>query len=265
MGYIYKITNLINQKCYIGETIQNDINKRWNKHISTIKLKEGCPVLKKAMIKHGIDNFKFQILIICFDDCVLKQEENYIKKYNSLIPNGYNVLKSGEKGMTGYKHTPETKEKMRQKTIEFMKNNPDHYETYREKHKESLNKLDLSSLTKNSEKFKKALEEGRVGGCKEETKNKISESVKNYYNKIDINTKKNNLEKLKEVIEKKLGKPIAQYDLDGNLIKEYPSISDAGIKSTVKKANILHVLTGKNNTAGGYIWKYVDKEEFYKK
>jgi predicted GIY-YIG superfamily endonuclease len=32
MGYIYLIENLINGKKYIGQTIQNDINKRWNKH-----------------------------------------------------------------------------------------------------------------------------------------------------------------------------------------------------------------------------------------
>jgi hypothetical protein len=37
MGYIYKITNTVTKKCYIGETTENDPQKRWNAHIHTMK------------------------------------------------------------------------------------------------------------------------------------------------------------------------------------------------------------------------------------
>ena len=67
MGYIYKITNKINGKCYIGETTKDDPNKRWKQHKNTIKKGMGCPALGLAVKKYGIENFEFCILIICFD------------------------------------------------------------------------------------------------------------------------------------------------------------------------------------------------------
>ena len=87
MGYIYKITNTITCKCYIGETIQHDYKKRWKKHLNSLKYKEGCPLLKSSMKKHGVENFKFEILIICFDQDLVRYEKEYIKKYNSQVPN----------------------------------------------------------------------------------------------------------------------------------------------------------------------------------
>ena len=58
MGYIYKITNIVTNKCYIGQTI-NDPEKRWIDHKKTINTKYGCPALKASMKKHGIEHFKF--------------------------------------------------------------------------------------------------------------------------------------------------------------------------------------------------------------
>jgi len=74
MGFIYKITNLITNKCYIGETTKADPEKRWMQHKNTIKRGIGCPALQSAVIKHGIDNFKFEILLICFDEDRYKYE-----------------------------------------------------------------------------------------------------------------------------------------------------------------------------------------------
>ena len=48
-------------------------------------------------------------------------------------------------------------------------------------------------------------------------------------------------------------KPILQYDLDGNFIREWPSATDVGKEVRV---NIVHCLSGKQKTAYGYIWKY---------
>ena len=63
MGYIYKITNKITNKCYIGETKQSNPESRWKEHKNTIKNGVGCPALQDAVKKYGIDNFKFEILI----------------------------------------------------------------------------------------------------------------------------------------------------------------------------------------------------------
>lgn len=50
---IYKITNTLNQKCYIGFTRQN-VTSRWNKHKrSAFKPKLECPKLYRAFLKYG--------------------------------------------------------------------------------------------------------------------------------------------------------------------------------------------------------------------
>jgi group I intron endonuclease len=60
MGYIYKITNKINNKCYIGQTILN-LFVRWKQHK---RISSNCLYLKRAFDKHGIDNFKFELIMI---------------------------------------------------------------------------------------------------------------------------------------------------------------------------------------------------------
>ena len=251
MGYIYKITNTVTGKCYIGETIQ-DYNRRWGKHINSLKYKEGCPLLKASMKKHGIEKFKFEILIICFDKDVVKYEKEYIKKYNSQTPNGYNVLSGGQigQGMVGYKHTEATIEKIKEKGRIFRQNNPDHFETYRDKHKESMAKVDISSCLKNSEKFQKYIEKKR-GHLSEESKIKISESLKKYYqNTATKNRKKPIVNTLSN------NKAVLQYTKDETFVNEYISISEAGRQTGVNKSNIDQVLAGRNKTAGGFVWKY---------
>lgn len=58
-------------------------------------------------------------------------------------------------------------------------------------------------------------------------------------------------------------KPILQYDLEGNFIKRYKSISQASRETTIERGNITAVAMSRKNkkgytykTAGGYIWKY---------
>lgn len=250
MGYIYKITNIETGKCYIGETVQ-DYNRRWNKHINSLNYREGCPLLKTAMKKHGIEKFKFEILIVCFDEDLVKYEKEYIKRYNSIAPNGYNILTGGQigDGKVGYKHTEETIQKIKEKGRIFRESHPDHFETYREKHKESMAKIDLSSRIKNSEKYQQAIREKRVGGHNtEDSKKKISESLKKYYQNMDTSKPKVNT--------LSTNKAVFQYDKDGNFLNEYISVSEAGRVTGVKKSNIFQVVAGRNKTAGGFIWKY---------
>ena len=55
-GIIYKATNITNNKCYIGQTT-GDLNRRWKAHQ---KINSNCLYLKRAFIKHGVDNFNFE-------------------------------------------------------------------------------------------------------------------------------------------------------------------------------------------------------------
>lgn len=240
MGYLYKITNKVNNKAYIGVTIQHNYEARWRKHINSLNYKEGCPLLKKAMKKHGVDQFEFKILLICFDEDLVAYEKQYIEKYNTRVPNGYNILLGGQlgDGNVGFKHSPETIEKIKEKGREFREKNPNHFETYREKLKKSMEKVDLSSAIKNSIKFQKAMEErrkkcaelGKGNVLSEDTKKKLSESLKTYYKNNTNNIKI----RQKDAVRKALSKPIAQYTTENILVKEYSSIAEADSTSGVK-------------------------------
>lgn len=87
MGTIYKITNLINGKCYIGQTIQK-VNRRWKDHKSS---KNGM-IINKAIRKYGKENFSFEVL----EDNILQEnlssrELHYITLYKSFNRKyGYN-------------------------------------------------------------------------------------------------------------------------------------------------------------------------------
>ena len=73
----------------------------------------------------------------------------------------------------------------------------------------------------------------------------------NYLNNLQWITKKDNVRKGRN-------KPILQYDLDGNFIREWECTADVGKKAG---KNILHCLKGRNKTAYGYIWKYKNEED----
>jgi len=88
MGFIYKITNTITKKCYIGETTKENPEVRWKQHQYNVSKGIGCPALRNAVIKYGLDKFKFEVLIVCFDEDRYIYEKEYIKKYNSVVPNG---------------------------------------------------------------------------------------------------------------------------------------------------------------------------------
>lgn len=88
--YVYKITNLINNKKYIG--ITNNIEKRWGNEKSYPSNPLKRQVIQEAIHKYGKENFSFEILHRNLSvEQAIKLEEQYIKDFNSLVPNGYNV------------------------------------------------------------------------------------------------------------------------------------------------------------------------------
>lgn len=105
---IYKITNNINGKVYIGQTIQC-LKKRWNSHKYNFKTKQDI-YLYKAMKKYGIENFTIEEIGGANNITELNyQEWLLIYKYNSLAPNGYNLR---EGGRINWSYTNETLNKM---------------------------------------------------------------------------------------------------------------------------------------------------------
>lgn len=95
---IYLITNKINNKQYIGQSI--NIEKRVKEHFWKSTYQPDISynsILHKAIRKYGKENFDWVILEECGVDCIDDKERYYIKKYNTLYPNGYNILEGGQK------------------------------------------------------------------------------------------------------------------------------------------------------------------------
>jgi len=154
-GYIYRISNSINNKEYYGQTIQDPPKNRWKNHKKDARTSSirGCVVLDNAMRLHGIENFKFEVILTCDNQEELnKKEEEMIATHNSVSPNGYN-LKEGGGG--GGKHSEETKLKMKVSHTGKI---------FTEEHK-----LKLSEASKN---------------MSDETRNKISEAMKGNSNML---------------------------------------------------------------------------------
>lgn len=100
-GNIYKVTNLINGKIYIGQTIHS-IEERWNAHCFRSHLDSHYSLFHNAIKKYGKENFKLELVDTADSFEELNEKEIfYIKKYNSLTPNGYNMAEGGQgtKGM----------------------------------------------------------------------------------------------------------------------------------------------------------------------
>lgn len=98
---IYKITNQINEKCYIGQSV--NIEKRWIAHKSNaansdFKYKTA---LYPAIKKYGLSNFTFEIIEECLPDQLDEKEKYYIQYFNSISPNGYNLSEGGQ-GSKGF-------------------------------------------------------------------------------------------------------------------------------------------------------------------
>lgn len=267
MGYIYRITNTVNGKVYIGETKQQDPEKRWSLHKQSIKWKRGgCPLLRAAMLKYGIDKFRFEVIIICFDDDLHMMEKKYIKRYNSITPNGYNILPGGQcgGGFKGKTHTAETIDKIKTNLKGLYASNPELRKVQSEKAILSNAAHDIGLLVKQSEKYKKALSEGRVGSAgwtssilpekKEAIYKKVSLSLKDYFQKNGSNPQ--NIEKHRTAMATAVGASVSSYK-GGTLIKTYCSIAEASRDMSVRTYAIQRALKKPDTyTCRGLSWMY---------
>lgn len=95
MPYIYKITNIVNNKSYIGKT-QKTITQRWKEHCQECyRLQENHRPLYAAMNKHGIENFSIETLEECPLE-ILNEREKYWIEYFGSFKYGYNATIGGD-------------------------------------------------------------------------------------------------------------------------------------------------------------------------
>lgn len=107
---VYKITNKINNKVYIGQT-KRSLRVRITAHVYSANVKKSQLRLHKAIRKYGIDNFTWDTIKVCdsleeLNKCEIEQ----INRHNSFA-RGYNMTKGGLSPL-GYKHSRKVKNKM---------------------------------------------------------------------------------------------------------------------------------------------------------
>ena len=101
-GFIYKITNTINGKSYIGQTIQN-VKERFYQHCATKCSKAVSNMaIHIAIKKYGKSNFIVEV-IEEIDSANLNDRERYWIKYYNSYNNGYNSTKGGQDGCKSFK------------------------------------------------------------------------------------------------------------------------------------------------------------------
>jgi len=254
MGYIYRITNNLNGKQYVGQTLHSDIHTRWNQHKRKCKTMLGrC--LFNAYVKHGIENFKFEIVCICFDEDCNKLEEFYIKKFDTLSPNGYN-LKAGGKNS---RQNEETK-----RLISETKKGVPSTIVYTDDMKKARSERQLGNKNHNfgkpvsteqrsdiSEKMKQIWKEKKKVGFVQ------SKTVMEAMNKA-LDEKRKKVVKKPKVLLKGRKQRVGQYDEADNLLEEFESIEIAATKTGTCSAVISSVCREVKKHAGGFKWKFLD-------
>lgn len=231
---IYKITNLVNGKSYVGQSI--DIEHRFDEH-KRVAFKETNKSydypLYKSMRKYGLQSFSFDVIEICDEMDLDEKEIFYISYFNSHIhQNGYNLTLGGDGGRFGI-HVYQ---------YDFSGNFINEYNSLGDaERKTGINKASI---------------ERAINGKKQSAgnflwTNNVDEDISN---KIKMLSKVNysNGTKEKWIID--------AYDLFGNFIKTFNNATDAGKEFNINPYNITRCIKrGINVTCNVQFVKHGDK------
>lgn len=221
---IYKFENKINHMVYIGLTI--DLKQRYNKHRLNINDKQHQEDLYKAFREFGWDNFDYEVLEE-FDfynaDQLSQLEDYYIQKYDSLAPNGYNMIRGGYNGAGLSKGKPVEQYDLEGNFI------AEYESTHEAARKTNIN---FSSIA--------ASARGDII------------QIKGFQWKYKDSNKE-----IKKIPKKYISQIIYQFSLDGELIAEYENLEQAYQKTKIRKSLICLSCFKPTRTAGGYHWSYL--------
>lgn len=276
MGYIYKITNKVNGKVYIGQTVK-PIEKRWQEHQrgkDYYGRSEYNTHLKKAFRKYGLNNFIVEQVEKCPDSKLSERECYWIKYYDS-FNNGYNSTLGGEQGYTcdteeilklwnkGY-NCREIAKRLnmsvdgRAISNRLKANGISQEEIYKRGYKKSSQSSARPVLQYDLEgnfiaKYKSMMDAARAVKCDRSGISKVCAGVQHtaggYKWMYEGDNKKFAPHNMRSVL---------QYDLKGNLVQRYKSITEAAKETNNLAVNIQQACR-KNIISHGYKWKYEDE------
>lgn len=249
---VYKITNLLNGKVYIGQS--RHVFNRWAQHRHG-RGKDHNYYLRNAITQYGIDNFSFEVLEECPINQLNELERKYITQYNSVKPNGYNLEMGGSQSKVV---TSETKRRM---SLAWLKRPP---MTERERHNRSIaHRKPVSQYTLAGEYIRtypsiqdaaKSIgfpESNIINCCKGKNRQK---SVGGYQWRYASDAK-GNIKPLSYRFGEGHRIRVSQHTLDGTHIRTYNSLQEAARAMGVDASNISNCITGKQKSSGGFVWR----------
>ena len=228
---IYKYTNLLNNKVYIGRTKTSLVGRAGKNGEKYHNLKYFGAAIKK----YGWENFKGEIILdnLTYEEAC-EQEKYYIKFYDSQnSKKGYNLASGGEGP------TKEALEKMK--------------ESHRNK---SLSEEHKAKISKSLGQGKNNVNYGRKQSALARLHIQMAKSGRNH-----PNWGKHLSEETKEKIREGNEKPVLQYDLDGTFIREWSGAKRAAKELDLNYTAINNCLRCIRHSSCGYIWIYKNKED----
>lgn len=237
-GYIYCITNNINGKRYIGQTMRT-IEDRYSDHIRKSRYNRDNQYLYSAMNKYGKDNFSVCEIekIIETDkeslnDKLNEREIFYIDYFKTRKPNGYNMTRGGILLPNTFERKPVCNYDIERNFV-----------------------MEFESISEAS-RYYNVSQSDITHCCNREKLNIVGGFIWRFKgDDYDVKTIKLNT------------KIIIQYNFDGNIIGKYNGVKDAERKTGIR--NISNCCNGRYKSAGGYIWRFLgdsfDKYELPRK
>lgn len=230
-GYIYCITNKVNGKQYIGQTIQT-VHRRWILHQGDAKLDKNNRPLYNSFKKYGIDNFEIVEIFNCesYDkDCIHSFlnifEKLLISKYNTLHPNGYNMTIGGDS---------------------FGRE---------EKPVKQYDKLGNLINTYNSLQEASAICGISTSNISNACLNRQKSSGGYIWRFVD-----DDFSKYGKYIEYEPSYRVDKYDINGNFIDTYDSLTLAANSEKAKPIDVYLVCIGKRHTSKGFVWRFYNEQ-----
>lgn len=218
---IYKITNKILNKSYIGKSIH--IEERWKQHLSG----RGSLELYKDFVYYGKENFIFEIIEVCKKNELTQKEKYWISHYNTFL-NGYNLNDGGDNSHFAIAKT--------KKEVYCYNLNGEFLKQY-----ESLSDAERQTGINNSNISRAIKTQGRT-----------KEYLWSYEKLANLTPYKR---KVGVIVPK--GKKVEQLDLNGNVLNQFESLKQAEEATGVNLGSISLVCNNKRKTAGGYIWRFI--------
>ena len=265
MGYIYKITNDINDKIYIGKTTRS-VELRFQEHCKADFQTKS--ILHKAIQKYGKEHFFVELLEEVKNDELNNREKYWITYYDSQNK-GYNLTAGGE---------GRSLSELELKNIRFLweegKNIKEICSQLNLKHSTVYHRVCQYSDFDPKENRKRALKYQQIPICQYDflgnliqTYNSLAEaSEKTGYNSSNIIFARDNGTFCHGYLWANLGAPLPviktnkkivfQYDLDYNLINIYQSAREAARMNQVDSSCIIRCCNHQQKTSKGYIYSY---------